>query len=113
MRTKSGNNCFFASDLIVFPGTHSVLWEQACASKVPCLFAKWEGMEHVNNGGNSEFISQIDKETIRCSIQQLLFTEKYYRMKAIALSDKTDVFLYSQIATKALEEYNNIRNQKG
>lgn len=28
---------FFAADLVVFPGGHSVMWEQACACKVPCL----------------------------------------------------------------------------
>lgn len=29
---------FFAADLVFFPGQHSVLWEQACAAKVPCVF---------------------------------------------------------------------------
>ena len=44
-------NYFFAADLVVFPGQHSVLWEQACACKVPCVFARWTGMNHVDNGG--------------------------------------------------------------
>jgi glycosyltransferase involved in cell wall biosynthesis len=35
---------FFAADLVFFPGQHSVLWEQACAAKVPCVFEKWEGI---------------------------------------------------------------------
>ena len=94
---------FYAADLIVFPGQHSVLWEQACASKVPCVFEKWEGMNHVDNGGNSDFISQISIETIRNKIVELKFTEKYYKMKRIAESEKTDVFLYSNIAKKSLE----------
>ena len=46
---------FFAADLVCFPGQHSVLWEQACVSKVPCVFKKYDGMQHVNNGGNSAF----------------------------------------------------------
>lgn len=94
---------FYAADLVVFPGQHSVLWEQACASKVPCVFEKWDGMDHVNNGGNSDFISPINAETVRNKIIELKFTEKYFEMKRIAESEKTDVYLYSNIAKKSLE----------
>lgn len=94
---------FFAADLVLFPGQHSVLWEQACASKVPCVFERWDGMEHVNNGGNSDFISPITEETIREKIVELHFTEKYYQMKAVAESEATDIYLYSKIAEKSLE----------
>ena len=94
---------FFAADLVFFPGQHSVLWEQACASKVPCVFEKWEGMEHVNNGGNSDFVSPITIESLRAKIEELHFTPKYYDMKAVAESEATDVYLYSKIAEKSLE----------
>lgn len=97
---------FFAADLICFPGTHSVLWEQACASKVPCLFKRWEGMEHVNNGGNSDFISDVSEENIKAKILELKNTEKYKIMRAVAESDKTDIYLYSKIAEKSLEMMN-------
>ena len=94
---------FFASDLIAFPGSHSVLWEQACASKVPCLFKRIEGMEHVNNGGNADFIDSIDDEALARKISELVFTPKYYEMKAVADSSAMDIFLYSRIAEKSLE----------
>lgn len=94
---------FFAADLVCFPGQHSVLWEQACASKVPCLFQKWEGMDHVNNGGNSDFISPVTVENLSAAIKALCFTEKYYNMNEIAKSGATDCYLYSRIAEKSLE----------
>lgn len=94
---------FFAADLVVFPGTHSVLWEQACASKVPCLFEKWEGMDHVDNGGNSDFVSPITEESLRQKIIELKFTPKYKKMKDVAMSEATDIYLYSTIAEKSLE----------
>lgn len=94
---------FFAADLVFFPGQHSVLWEQACASKVPCVFEKWDGMEHVNNGGNSDFIFPVTKDTVKNKISELCFTPKYYEMKKIAESDATDIYLYSKIAEKSLE----------
>ena len=94
---------FFAADLICFPGQHSVLWEQACASKTPCLFARWPGMEHVNNGGNSDFVDVIDEEHIENKIKELQFTPQYQNMKRIADSNCTDIYLYSNIAIKSLE----------
>ena len=93
---------FFASDLVFFPGQHSVLWEQACAAKAPCVFAKWPGMDHVNNGGNSDFVDTITVESLKRKISELHFTEKYYKMKDIAISDATNIYLYSEIAKKSL-----------
>lgn len=94
---------FFAADLVIFPGQHSVLWEQACACKVPCVFARWDGMEHVNNGGNAAFLDDVSMEGIRRCIVDLMWTDAYYEMKAVAESDKTDIYLYSNIAKKSLE----------
>lgn len=94
---------FYAADLVFFPGQHSVLWEQACASKVPCVFEKWDGMDHVNNGGNSDFVSPVTVENVRGKIEELCFTEKYNDMKKVAESEKTDIYLYSRIAEKSLE----------
>lgn len=94
---------FFAADLVFFPGQHSVLWEQACASKVPCVFEKWDGMDHVNNGGNADFVYPVDVEMLKSKIEELRFTPKYFKMKAVAESEKTDIFLYSRIAKKSLE----------
>lgn len=96
-------NYFFAADLAMFPGQHSVLWEQACACKVPCIFARWNGMEHVNNGGNAAFLDDVSVEGIKHCITDLMWTDAYHTMKAIAESDKTDIYLYSNIAKKSLE----------
>lgn len=94
---------FFASDLAFFPGQHSVLWEQACASKVPCVFGKWEGMDHVDNGGNACFLSCDSAEAVKARIQDLQFTPEYQKMLSVARSEKTDIYLYSRIAEKSLE----------
>lgn len=94
---------FYASDLVFFPGQHSVLWEQACASKVPCVFRKWDGMDHVDNGGNAEFVDDGDVDTLKDMINNLKYTEKYYSLLEKSRSDLTDIYLYSRIAQKSLE----------
>lgn len=103
IESNSVYNYFFASEIAFFPGQHSVLWEQACASKIPCVFKKWDGMEHVDCGGNSILISDISVDNIISIIKELRYTEKYEKMKYIAESDKTDIYLYSNIARKSLE----------
>ena len=94
---------FFGADLVFFPGQHSVLWEQACASKIPCVFGKWEGMDHVDNGGNARFLDCDSPERIRELIESLRFTPDYQKMLSAAQSEKTDIYLYSRIAEKSLE----------
>ena len=46
-----------ASNLIVFPGLHSVMWEQAVAIGIPCIFRDIEGFHHVDLGGNADFVN--------------------------------------------------------
>ena len=94
---------FYAADLVVFPGQHSVLWEQACASKVPCVFERWEGMDHVNNGGNADFVMPVTVDNLKDKINELIFTPQYREMKRNAESSKTDIYLYSEIAKKSVE----------
>ena len=96
-------NYYFAADLAVFPGQHSVLWEQACAAKIPCMFKRWEGMNHVDVGGNARFMEKTDENSIQECIRKLLFTQEYFKMYDVAMSKKTDVFLYSNIAKKTME----------
>lgn len=94
---------FFAADLVVFPGGHSVMWEQACASKTPCVFDYWDGMEHLNNGGNSICISLKTEDEIEKAVRSLIGTDKYKKMQKEAMSEKTDIYRYSSIAKKSLE----------
>lgn len=94
---------FFASDLVFFPGQHSVLWEQACAAKIPCVFPNWEGMEHVNNGGNSILLDDVSLNGVTECIKSLRFTDLYDNMNRIAKSENTDIYMYSKIAERSLE----------
>lgn len=94
---------FFAAELVVFPGQHSVLWEQACAAKVPCAFKYFDGMEHVDNGGNAVFVHDTSEEGFTRLLDELHFTPAYEAMKRAAQSEATDVYMYSHITQKSLE----------
>lgn len=96
---------FYAADLIVFPGLHSVLWEQAVASQVPCAFSRIKGFEHVDIGGNCVFMEEKTSTYYQDLIEHL-YTDKdfYSRLYGNAHSSKAKKFLYSHIAQKVIDD---------
>lgn len=97
---------FLTSELAVFPGTHSVLWEQAVACGIPCVFKYWEGMTHVDVGGNCKFLYQDSVEEIKETILEIANNQKQYeQMKTIAINKGIPQFSYLEIAKKSLVNY--------
>lgn len=96
---------FLASDLGVFPGTHSVLWEQACASGLPCIFKDWgeNRMKHLDVGGNCLFIKDISIDNLIIHITSIFENKNlYYKMYSIASTKAKDEFSYIKIAKRAI-----------
>jgi 1,2-diacylglycerol 3-alpha-glucosyltransferase len=92
-----------AADLAVFPGTHSVLWEQAVGLGVPCVFKRWCGMQHVDVGGNCIFLDVGDAAEIEGAIIKLMDRGSVYsRMKTVAMSKGVREFSYDDIARRAI-----------
>lgn len=93
-----------ASDLAVFPGTHSVLWEQACGCGLPAVYKKWPGMTHVDRDGNCEFLCEDSVEEIKSILYEIVSNkEKYKSMKGAAENNCVSYFSYDQIAKRAIE----------
>ena len=97
---------FLSSDLAVFPGTHSVLWEQACACGIPCVFKDWDNhMNHVDIGGNCMFLNKVNTDSIKETLVYIKNNESIYnKMKMIAESKAINYFSYNRIAKQAIQE---------
>ena len=96
---------FFAADLIVFPGLHSVLWEQALATQTPCAFSRLEGFEHVNYNNNCLFFESANLEEYKVKIQKLIDDKSLYKdLKENSKTEKSLQFMYSHIAKKVLDD---------
>ena len=94
---------FAAADLVVFPGRHSIYWEQVAAQGIPMICKYWEGTTHVDIGGNVEFLMEDSVEVIKEKILELLdHPEKYEQMKKSAGSDGRNAFSYRLIARKSV-----------
>ena len=93
---------YAAADLAVFPGRHSVFWEQVAGLGVPMLCKEWEGTTHVDMGGNVKFLKEDSFAEILKNLEEILKHETYSQMKNVA-EQKREHFLYSQIAMRSIE----------
>lgn len=94
----------FASDLAFFPGTHSVLWEQAVGAGLPAVFKKNKGQDHCDVGGNCKFIDSADVEDIKRIISEICDDkEVLIALKRNAEEKGAKKFSYFEIAKQAIE----------
>lgn len=94
---------FASADLVVFPGRHSVYWEQVVAQGIPMICKYWEGTTHVDIGGNVEFLMEDSVTLIEEKLLALIHNpSKYAEMKKKANGDGKQVFSYKVIARKSV-----------
>ena len=104
VQAKDSYEYFAAADLVVFPGRHSVFWEQVAAQGVPMLCKKWDGTTHVDLGGNVRFLTQDSVEEIQDNIETLFCDRiQYGNMKKIAMEKGMKEFSYRDIAKRSIE----------
>lgn len=97
------NKYIMASDLAVMPGSHSVLWEQIVGCGIPSVFKHFEGMHHVDIGGNCRFLYNDSIEEINTVIKEIIHNKEFYMtMQTAAESEERKRFYYSCIAEKAV-----------
>ncbi|MEA5067720.1 MAG: hypothetical protein VB067_01920 [Christensenellaceae bacterium] len=97
---------FAAADLVVFPGRHSVFWEQVCGQGIPLMVKKWAGTTHVDVGGNVIFLTEDSEKEMREKILELLDRpEALARMRQVAEREGMKRFSYRGIALRSIEEH--------
>lgn len=100
----------YAADLVIFPGRHSVYWEQAVGVGVPMVVKHWEGTTHVNVNGNCAFLYKDNTSEISDIILYYLNNPgEFNRIKKKALNDARKQFLYSDISRRSIEFSGNFK----
>ena len=95
---------FESANLVAFPGLHSVYWEQAVALGKPLLCKKIKDTNHIDLGGNVEYIDDDSLETLNHVLKKIIYNKNTYdNMKKNANKQEKNKFLYSEIAKKSLE----------
>lgn len=95
---------FEMADIAVFPGRHSVFWEQVVGQGIPIMCKRWEGTTHIDLGGNAIILEEESATLIKNELLKLMDDSKKLRnMKKIAAEKGEKYFLYSRIAKQSLE----------
>lgn len=95
---------FEASDLVVFPGRHSVYWEQVVGQGKPLVVKWWDGTNHIDIGGNVKYLyedSVLEIKNLLLSIVE--DTNSLIELTHKAQNPQKKQFLYSKIAEKSIE----------
>ena len=101
------NEVLVLSDLAIFPGTHSVLWEQAIACGTPVIYRRRQFMTHVDVGGNCIFIEDGEVDSIREALCKVIFDSTLYNtMKLVTRTKGVETYSYGNIARRSINQYN-------
>lgn len=104
LSAQESNELFAIADLAVFPGRHSVFWEQVVGLGIPLMVKRWDGTDHVDVNGNCIFLENSDEEEIKDKINLLYHdVEQRKNLKQRAEAAKK-FFLYSTIAKKSIDQ---------
>lgn len=103
VESKETYKYFNAADLVVFPGLHSVFWEQVVGLGKPCVFRYMNGFTHVDIGGNCKFIYEDSIDEIKNIIKEIVGNNKMYEgMKKVAQEKGMEVFSYEKISERSI-----------
>ncbi len=104
INSKETLNYYGAADLVVFPGRHSVFWEQVTGIGKPMICKYWDGTTHVDLGGNVKFLYDDTVEGLTKVLDSVINSkEEYNKMKKVAQEKGMKVFSYSEIAKRSIE----------
>lgn len=95
-------NYFAAANLVVFPGRHSVFWEQVAAQGIPMLVKEWDGTKHIDVCGNVIFLANVSTESIKNEILMLVKDKDKYNIMKLNAIKTMNYFSYKEIAIRSI-----------
>ncbi|MCD7883282.1 MAG: glycosyltransferase [Lachnospiraceae bacterium] len=93
---------FSLADIVVFPGRHSVYWEQVAGQGIPMVCKYWEGTTHVNIYDNVIFLYEDTVDAISEVFEKLLKNVDALNNMKEAAQKAMKVFSYDEIAKKSI-----------
>lgn len=101
--SKETYDYFMASDLAVFLGSQSALWQQAICSGLPTIFNNSDDIDYLDLGGNTIILKNADINLVKEKINYIIdHPAVLSHMKQVARKYGYDTFSYKQIARKSL-----------
>lgn len=101
--SNDASKYFSVANFGVFPGRHSVLWEEAIGCSLPCLFKKYESKDHMEVCNNCVSFFDNDEDTVFEVMKKVIDDKDYYDELRMNSEKAAEKFSYYDIAKKSLE----------
>lgn len=97
---KEYYKAFMASDIALFPGAGSVLWQEAIGCSLPLILCCKDGNEYLDKGGNVYFCKDEDIDDIVVTVLNIIKCKLYQVEHNNALEIARRFFSYEEMANK-------------
>ena len=103
--SKDVHKYFYAADFSLFPGLHSVLWEEAMGCGLPGIYRQFGKYDHTNLCGNSISVSAgISVDELRKIMYSVITDHTYYKDLKTNADKAAPLLSYYDIARKSVQE---------
>lgn len=93
---------YLASDLAVFPGSQSALWQQAIACGVGTVVNAFPHTKYLDLGGNMAYFDGNTSDKIYDKLHEIIVKQTYVSMKQVAIGKGFSFFSYDRIAQRVV-----------
>jgi glycosyltransferase involved in cell wall biosynthesis len=101
-------NLLVTVSIAVYPGRHSVIWEQSIGAGCVSVFRHLNKSQHVNVNNNCLFLQKADYNEIKDVILKLYYDKDFYNdLKRNTEEYGKKFFSYKEIAKKSIISKNN------
>lgn len=94
---------FSAAELVVFPGAHSVFWEQVAGQGKPMIVKYWKGIDDIDCGGNCIFLYHDSETEIKDNILSLVNNQETFDKMVQKADEERGKFSYRYLANKSIQ----------
>lgn len=89
---------FLASDIGLFPGGQSAIWQEAIGSGLPLVLDRNQNVSYLDRGGNIAFAENCSVEEVAKTLSGIIDSEDYIKMRKIAETEGRDFLSYERIS---------------
>lgn len=103
LENKDYYNVYLSSDLAVFPGGQSVLWQQAIGCGIGTVIPNLPHTQYLNLGGNTVFFDGDTVDVIYKKLYEIIEQRSYIHMGQVAREKGIDYFSFKRIAQQMID----------
>lgn len=101
LNNRDAYQAIYNSNLVIFPGRHSVYWEITAAIGKPMIVKYWKGTTHIKDKDNVFFLEDTSNKNIQKALLKVYNNQDMYIDMLKNAAEFAHHFKYSEIAKKA------------